>query len=265
VKAVILAAGTGARLGEPYGREPKALLRFGDKSLLERHIGCLRRLGIAELVVGVGFHHDDIRREIDRLEAGNLVRTVFNPDFTDGSMVTLWTLRDELRCGAPVLLMDADVLYPDALLRRLVASQHRSCLLLDRDFEPGDEPVRVGVSAGRIVDFRKRSSVPCDFRGESVGFFKLSPGDARALVAHARSYIDRGACQEPYEEAIRDLLLGPAADGFGYEDITGEPWIEIDFPADVERARLDILPRISAAEKQAPQARGQAGGGARLP
>ena len=44
-----------------------------------------------------------------------------------------------------------------------------------------------------------------------------------------------------------------AAD-FAFEDITGVPWIEIDFAADIERANAEILPRIMTAEgkRQAP-------------
>ena len=34
---------------------------------------------------------------------------------------------------------------------------------------------------------------------------------------------------------------------FAFEDITGLPWIEIDFTKDVERAKTEILPRISKA------------------
>jgi choline kinase len=31
---------------------------------------------------------------------------------------------------------------------------------------------------------------------------------------------------------------------FGYEDVTGLQWIEIDFPADVIRARNKLVPAI---------------------
>ena len=38
MQAIILAAGIGKRLGEQGKNRPKALLEFGKKSLLERHI-----------------------------------------------------------------------------------------------------------------------------------------------------------------------------------------------------------------------------------
>jgi choline kinase len=38
------------------------------------------------------------------------------------------------------------------------------------------------------------------------------------------------------------LLERPQA--FGFEDVTGLPWIEIDFPEDAARATDEILPAI---------------------
>ncbi len=57
----------------------------------------------------------------------------------------------------------------------------------------------------------------------------------------------QGRRNEPYEETIRDVLLTSPRGTFAFEDITGVPWIEIDFAADVKRANSEILPRISKA------------------
>ena len=56
-------------------------------------------------------------------------------------------------------------------------------------------------------------------------------------------YLSREENDTPYEEAIRDCLLAEP-ELFGYEDITGLAWIEIDFPEDIIRAREEILPNI---------------------
>ncbi len=179
------------------------------------------------------------------------MRTVFNEDYDQGSIVTLWTLRDELCFGGPVLLMDADVLYDEGLLRRLVNSPHQNCMLLDRAFTPGDEPVKLCIRDGEIVEFRKWLSAEFDFCGESVGLFKLSAGVAAKIIAQTRLYLMQGRRQDPYEEAIRDVMLTSQRRTFAFEDITGMAWIEIDFAADVERARREILPRVLAAEGRA--------------
>ncbi len=46
---------------------------------------------------------------------------------------------------------------------------------------------------------------------------------------------------------MRDVLLSEPPGTFGYEDITGLPWIEIDYPSDLLRAERTILPRVSRA------------------
>ena len=245
MKVVMLAAGIGARLGFTRNEQSaKILLRFGGKSLLHYHIENLQRLGADELVLGVGYHHQDIDREIAALGAQDFVRTVFNENYEQGNIVTLWVLRDELDCGEPVLLMDADVLYDDNLITRLINSRHQNCFLLDRDFDSGDEPVKLCVRDGKIIEFRKWLSAEFDFCGESVGFFKFSAAMAKKLIIQTGHYIRQGRRQEPYEEAIRDVLLTSPRDTFSFEDITGMAWIEIDFAADIERANAEILPRI---------------------
>jgi choline kinase len=45
-----------------------------------------------------------------------------------------------------------------------------------------------------------------------------------------------------YDDVLRRMVR---AGRFGHEDITGLPWTEIDFPADVERALREVLPAIS--------------------
>jgi choline kinase len=248
MKVIMLAAGIGSRLGFSVTDYPaKILLRFGGKTLLQYHIEILRRHGIDELVLGVGYHHQDIDREILTLGAQDFVRTVFNKNYEEGNIVTLWTLREELCCDEPVLLMDADVLYDEDMIRRLIHSCHQNCLLLDRGFDPGDEPVKLCIRDGDIVEFRKWLSVEFDFCGESVGFFKLSAEVAKKVIAQTDLYLRHGRRHEPYEEAIRDVLLTSSRRTFAFEDITGTPWIEIDFAADIERANAEILPRILAA------------------
>jgi len=248
MKVVMLAAGIGSRLGQTTAKTvPKVLLRFGEKTLLERHIEVFRRQGISELVLGVGFHDDEIQREIEILGAQSFARTVLNKDYEQGNIVTLSTLRDEICCGEPVLLMDADVLYHESLVERLVKSQHPNCLLIDRAFEPGDEPVKICVRDGEIVEFRKWLSTEFDFCGESVGFFKFSAEIAEQIMLQTDLSLRQGRRNEPYEETIRDVLLTSPRGTFAFEDITGIPWIEIDFAADVERANTEILPRLSKA------------------
>ena len=245
----MLAAGVGARLdGVAVDANgdilPKCLLRFGGQSLLERHIRILRGLGISELVIATGFRAEAVRSEVDRIGADDFVATIHNPDFRAGSVVSMAVAGEMLASGGDVLLMDADVLYDHRLLARLIDTSHGNAFLMDKDVEPGEEPVKLCIRDGSIVDFRKRVDTEHDYHGESVGFFRFSQPIAARIVEAAQAYLASGRSGEMYEEAIRDVLLSESDGTFGFEDITGLPWIEIDFPEDVARANAEILPRL---------------------
>ncbi|MDF5706458.1 MAG: phosphocholine cytidylyltransferase family protein [Nostoc sp. S4] len=251
MKAIILAAGVGQRLGKDGQIQPKCLLKFSGKSLLERHLDYLRHYQIDEVVIAVGYQAEKIQDEIKALGAENWVSTIYNPDYTKGSAISLWTLRQHLAAGGDLLLMDADVLYDRHIIERLVKTNISNCFLLDRDLEAGDEPVKLCVKDGYLVEFRKQvaCNLTYDLIGESVGFFRFENAIARRLASRTEQYLAEGLHDQPYEEVIRDLLL-ETPEEFGYEDITGLPWIEIDFPEDIQRAQNQTLPQIEIAEKR---------------
>ena len=244
----MLAAGLGTRLyGPDKDHPPKSLLRFGGKSLIERHVEILRQCGIDQLVLVTGFRAESVVAEVARIGAEKFVRPLFNANYARGSVVSLWCARQTLLEGSSCLYMDADVLYHPGLIERLIASPHDSCVLLDREFEAGEEPVKVCIRDRRPVEFGKAvGAITADFMGEWPGFLKLSPKTSRALVATMEAFVERDGADRPMEDAIREVMLSGNGGEFGWEDVTGLPWIEIDFPADVTRAREIILPQIEA-------------------
>ena len=239
MRAVILAAGVGRRLGHD---KPKILLNFGGRTLLERHLAILAALGVGDVVIGIGHEALVIEDALTALGQTD-VSTVYNPDYEQGSILTLWRVRSALAAGGPVLLMDGDVLYDRRVLEPLVETHHADCLLVDRAYEPGDEPVKVGLVDGAPADFGKTIDPALDAYGESVGFFRLSEGTANALVEKAGRMIDEGGRERPMEDAVAAVIRA-AKPPFGFEDVTGLPWIEIDFLEDVTRAESVILPKL---------------------
>lgn len=247
MRAIILAAGTGARLAPPgEERPPKCLLRLGGKTLLQRQLRALRRVEVEEVALVVGYGAEQVEAELRAVGASPAPRLVRNPRYEEGSVVSLWCAREALAAGDDVLLMDADVLCDARVLERLAAAPRPDCFLLDRELEQGEEPVKICVRGGVPVEFRKRiePGLEYDFAGESVGFFRLSASTARRLAERAEGYVRGGRAAEPYEEVLRDELLDRPPGGFGFVEVTGLPWIEIDFPEDLRRAEREILPAL---------------------
>jgi choline kinase len=241
--AIILAAGIGRRLGRAA---PKITLSFGGRSLLERHIEALHANGVTDIAITIGHGADLIRADLARIGVLDRVALIDNPRYREGSMVSLWVQRARLAAGAPVLLMDGDVLYDRRMIRRLLAAPPENVLLLDRAIEPGDEPVKICLDGDAIVDFAKLPERAGERHGESVGFFRFSPAMAASLAERVASYVEAGRGGAEYEAAIRDLILAHPH-RFGCADVSDLPWTEIDFDDDLVRAEREILPRVEEA------------------
>ncbi|CAA6603695.1 conserved hypothetical protein [Rhodospirillaceae bacterium LM-1] len=252
MRAIMLAAGIGKRLfGGDEEAPPKVLLEFEGISLLERHLSILRGLGVQDLTLVVGYRQQLLRQAVSRLGADGFVRFVENPDFLKGPILSMWLARDVLNGADDVLFMDADVLYPAQMMRNL-ANRAGTAFLLDQNYTPGDEPVKLCMKNGLIVEFGKVLPPDLDYDtiGEWPGFAKFGRGESAKMVAALAPYIERGDLHLAYEPAMRDLMLAePGA--VGVEDISGTPWIEIDFQEDLDRARLEILPGIRRQEQAA--------------
>jgi len=244
MKVILLAAGVGQRLKSSH-RLPKCLLEFNGETLLSRHIKTLEKFPVTELLIVTGFMHEHIEEEINALRTSLNIHMVFNREYKKGSILSFLAACRNIKPDTSVILMDADVLYSPLMMDILFNSNHLNTFLLDQNFEPGDEPVKLCVYQNEIIEFRKKlaQNIECELTGESVGFFKFSNNLFKKLHEQANLYFDSKNHEAPYEEVIRDVLLdNPGL--FNYEDITGVPWTEIDFPEDIIKAEK-ILNQIN--------------------
>jgi choline kinase len=247
MRAIILAAGRGLRLQQPEDRQlPKCLLPFGGMTLLERHLRMLNSAAVEEVVLALGFMHERVEAALDELGVTPRPQIVLNPSFDLGSVLTVHTAAEAMTRGGDVLLMDADVLYDERIMRALVRGRNPvNRVLIDREFEAGDEPVKLCVAGGVPIELRKKlpPDLAYDTIGESIGFFRFDHVAACRLAALVAGYVEGDRAHMPHEEAVRDLLL-ERSQIFDVADVTGAPWIEIDFSADVARAAREVLPRL---------------------
>src|SRR5258708_16198882 len=92
MRAIILAAGRGIRLQLPEDSQlPKCLLRFGGMTLLERHLRMLRNAGVEDVVLALGFRHELVEAELDRLAWTPRPQVVLNTTFSLTTLLTFLT------------------------------------------------------------------------------------------------------------------------------------------------------------------------------
>ena len=239
MKVIMLAAGVGKRMSAVTNIIPKCLIKVGEKTLLERHLETISLLGIKDIVFVVGHFKEKIKETLDNTDNGFNIKFIENEQYTKGSILSLWYARDEL--NDDVLIMDADVLYHDRLLKKLAESSNKNCFLLDENCEDTGEEMMLFVKGDKVVGISKVHSYDCDFKGEGVGFLKLSANDCHKLKNILEKFEQAGKVNAEYEDSLHELLPHCTV---GFESVEDLPWIEIDFEEDIERARREVLPKI---------------------
>src|SRR5215510_1706083 len=239
MRAIILAAGVGKRFKEVTDQQPKCLIEIQRKTLLERTLIALGATGVTEAVVVIGYRGAMIEQKIGSTCAGVQVRYVVNGRYEKGAILSLWSAREQF--DDDILIMDADVLFPVALIARLIRSAHANCFLLDASAVNTGEEQMLLTRGDRVLNIVHGGSGDFDLIGESVGFLKVSRADATLLRAILDDSVAQGRDTIEHEEAFPIFLAQRVV---GFERVDDLPWIEIDFPADLEQAEREVLPRI---------------------
>jgi choline kinase len=241
MKAIILAAGVGKRIGAATGNRPKCLLEFGGRSLLVRYLDALLAVGVKSAVLVVGHRQDLIRDAVGgESYRGLAIRYVVNDQYHRGSLYSLWLARGSF--DDDLLIMDSDVLCPASFVRRLVTSPHPNVLLVDEMARQDSEERMAIIRDGRVVALTKKvPNEPPDLIGEGVGFIKINREHARAMLAAMEPFVQKGELDMEYEDTWEAFFRAVPV---GCEKIGGQPWIEIDFPEDIVRAKREVLPRL---------------------
>jgi choline kinase len=239
MKAIILAAGVGKRLWQITQHRPKCLIEIGGQTLLHRYLTTLRSVGFRSVDMIVGYKQEMIRTAVAANDGGIRVNFLVNEQFHRGSISSLWIARMALDDDA--IVMDADVLFHQEILRRLVQSPHENALLMDETVKQTGEECMVVVEGGRVIALTKTMPLHYDYAGEGVGFLKVRHADAPHVVASLKTHVDREDWHMEYEDALVGFFRNVKV---GHEKIGGLPWTEIDFIEDVTKAERDIWPKL---------------------
>ncbi len=232
-QAVILAAGQGCRLNGSMTPRPKCLYEVGGISLLHHQLGALADAGVTDVVIVAGFQQHRIR------QAAPGPRYVINHRFAETNSLWSFLLARPL-VDTDVLVMNSDVYFHPELLRRLVKAE-RDALLYDSTSGHEDEHMKVSIREGRLVEMAK--DLPADrTHGENVGILRLSAATAEAIFEAGEEIVRRHGSLCWLAVAVSHVAGTRAIECI---DVGGLPWVEIDFPHDLHRARTEVFPAVT--------------------
>src|SRR3954464_5534481 len=150
MKAIILSAGQGSRLGHLVDDRPKCLIDFNGRSLLDRQLDTIEANGVHEAGVVTGFHDELVQQGIAARSGGPAVRTIFNPFYKVADNTgSLFMAREELE--GDCLVWNGDTLVSDALMKRVIAN-HRPgiCVTIDRKESYDEDDMKVVEDGGLL-------------------------------------------------------------------------------------------------------------------
>jgi choline kinase len=244
MRAVILAAGSGRRMGK-YGENlPKGMLPINGKSIIERQIEKIREIGISDIVIVTGY-----KAEMITFEG---VTYFHNTAYAETNMV------ETLMCAREALDTDILISYADVVCTRNLVSMVAGCgydigVAVDenwRDYwmlrygttEIDLETLTVSED-GKITGIGKpvSSSEGLDYR--YIGLIKFSEsGIADAMELYSRKkrrneiWLQSG---KPFAmgymtDLLHELIMGGRT---VYPVVTRGGWFEFDTVEDYEKAQ----------------------------
>jgi MurNAc alpha-1-phosphate uridylyltransferase len=234
-KAMILAAGLGTRMRPIINKKPKALIRIGDRSLIDRVLDRLVDEGVETVVVNVHHLGDMIERELgDRADGPTIL---FSPEETlletgGGVAKALSHFADE-----PFFVANADIMWlngPQSALARLAQAWDDdtmdALLMLHSTVDAYGYQGRGDFCAnpdGRLTRRPEMEVTPFLFTG--------------VQILHPRLFVDAPegpfSLNRLYDQAIdTDRLYGMVSDG---------EWFDVGTPDGLDEAERYLVVRYA--------------------
>lgn len=224
MKIVILAAGMGSRLGNPFPK-PLTLLEDGKCIMQKQLDNIVKYFSIDDVYTVVGFKKELIMEQFDE------VSYIYNPlfDCTNTSKSLLKALK-KLK-NESILWFNGDVVFDEKLLSELTKDiANDESFIAVNTARVSDEEVKYTVKNGYVDQLSKEVTQGL---GEAVGINFISSKDITHFIKRLEECADNDYFEKGLEKAIEldGIKIKPI-------DISKYNCIEIDFSEDLANANL---------------------------
>lgn len=231
MKAIILAAGRGVRLGPLTESIPKCLLKIGDKTILERQLKQFCSNGIKEFVLIVGYKKEQIKEEIKNLALPIKTYFIENEIYDKTNTIySLWLAKEQAKEG--FILISGDVVSDENIIKALV-SYEGNVMVVDDNKKLGEEEMKVIIEDSKIKKIGKELK-PENSHGEYTSILKFSEEASQVLFKELERFVNRNEINVYYEDAFCNIFDKV---NIGILKTEKRRWTEVDFLKDYEEAK----------------------------
>ena len=192
MKALILAAGIGSRLGAITTDFPKCLVPICGKPILEYQLDALLANGITDVALVLGYKKEKILAFLESKEKYRMMNFTFalNPEYaTTNSSYSYWQARS-LIGSEPYIHLNCDIVLFPSLIKRLKESPFDNAILVDRKVKLDASMEQVILDGDRVVKMDK-ANLP-GAMGRGSGMAKLSPAAVAVMKERVEGFVRNG-------------------------------------------------------------------------
>ncbi|TVQ05648.1 MAG: phosphocholine cytidylyltransferase family protein [Balneolaceae bacterium] len=236
-KAVLLAAGMGARLKPYTNTKPKCLVNVEGNTLLGRLLDTLEMYHYKKVIIVTGYQANQIQSYLQTYPTSLEFEFVHNKNYdTTNNIYSLWLAREKI--SENFSLIEADLIFDPVTLEKLSTPNR---IALSEYIEKIHNGTTAVVSDGGILkDLYINQSPPAVANlYKTVNMYTFCFDTWKKIETEIGKFIEQGHLHIFYEMAIRELVIkGNIA--LEIADLSGVWWDEIDTPEDLERVSLKL-------------------------
>lgn len=239
MKAVILVAGLGSRLGAITDDKPKCLTEVAGKEILTNTLEILNDLGFSECCLVIGYKGAAIvnryKSSFKKIKLTYVINEIYSSTSTSYSL--LLGLTSSSRTTKEVFVFEGDVFFDKKILEEFLMLKVENSTIVDVYNSQYDGSF-VSLSADkRVEDWIHKSRRTADFTIEdkfkTVNIHKFSKTFVeQTLVPYLIDQCSKEGANPPLEYIMQDLILRERLVMHAYV-LTGERWFEIDTPEEL--------------------------------
>ncbi|MBI5377161.1 MAG: NTP transferase domain-containing protein [Thaumarchaeota archaeon] len=241
MKIIVIAAGSGKRLGEDTKDLPKYLIKVNGKTIMEHQIDVFKKIDYERFIVITGPHKEKFTL--------NNVTYVEDKNYPQHDILgSLMEAREYIT--GDVLISYSDIIFDHSILSKVMESKADIGIAIDLDWEkayegriehPRTEAENVSFDNNNILKIKKNISNQGK-TGEFLGLMKLSAKGSDIFVkkflemekSHVGHFQDAPSLQKAYLTDMIQELIDSKIDVKPI--IVSGKWCEIDTRQDLERA-----------------------------
>jgi len=250
MQGLILAAGTGSRLGKYTKENTKCMLEINGKTIISQALDNLNSIGITKLILVVGYKKDNLIEHLGYKYKNIDIEYIENPIYDKtNNIYSLFLARDKLAQDDTILL-ESDILFDKKIVKDLIDDSRKSLAIVDK-YQAWMDGTSVSLDdEDNIINFFPKKSFrfqDVDSYYKTVNIYKFSKEFSNKIyIPFLEAYSKAMGDNEYYESVLRVLTI---LDGHELraKRLNGEKWYEIDDIQD--KANAEIIFARNAKEK----------------